>query len=320
MKTKKLLPMLATLVVGATAALSGCTAGNTTIEFKNNWLKNPINPQESLTETLTYDVKFEKNESAHNKLAYEYAYTNGVYTTTLTQFSTDQFQYTTKLTIDVAYSNASGESLTVTDVVETSVLFQAASKGLAPVHSSKTVLSHFPLNITDKGAKLSDCYQKANYTMSTVYAEGKGVCTYQDLLVENGQPETINVNMGEKLSYLDNEQLLVALRAFDASTSSGNVNVFSPFVKGTQKIGISFGSEEEASAQLTISENGGEAATKTFKYRVATLEIKATNAGQKQTAWVALDNRHVVLRLETPYSFNHGKLVYTLKTIDRTEK
>ena len=156
--------------------------------------------------------------------------------------------------------------------------------------------------------------------MSTVYAEGKGVCTYQDLLVENGQPEVMNVNIGEKLSYIDNEQLLVALRAFDASTTSGNVNVFSPFVKGTQKIGISFGSEEEASAQLTISENGGEAATKTFKYRKATLEIKATNAGQKQTAWVALDNRHVILRLETPYSFNHGKLVYTLKTIDRTEK
>ena len=126
--------------------------------------------------------------------------------------------------------------------------------------------------------------------------------------------------MGEKLSYLDNEQLLLALRAFDTSTTSGNVNTYSPFTKATQKIGISFTNEEEASAQLSISENGAEATQKKFKYRKATLSIKATNSGQSQTAWVATENRNVILRLETPYSFNHGKLVYTLKSIDRIEQ
>ncbi len=323
MKTKKLLPLLATLAIGATAALSGCTAGNTTIEFKNNWLKNPISPQESLVETLTYDVKFEKNESVHKGLAYEYSYANGVYTTTLTQYSNDQFEYVTKLTIDVTYT-ANGKSETVRDVVESSVLFQAASKGLTPIQSSKTLLSHFPKNITTESDNLANYYLKSNYTVSTVYAEGKGVCTYQNLLPDSSgatqAPKVMDVDMGEKLSYIDNEQLLVALRAFDTSTTSGNVNTFSPFVKATQKIGISFGSEEEASAQLTITENGGEAATKTFKYRKATLSIKATNSGQSQTAWVATESRNVILRLETPYSFNHGTLIYTLKSIDRTEK
>ena len=323
MKTKKLLPVLATLIVGATAALSGCTAGNTKIEFKNNWLKNPINPQEALTETLTYDVKFEKTESVHNTLAYQYDYANGTYTTTITQLGTDQFEYKTKLTIDVTYT-ANNVSETKTDIVESSVLFQAASKGLTPIQSSKTLLSHFPKNITTPYAALSDYYQKSNYTISTVYAEGKGVCTYQNLLPDsNGNisaPQVMEVDMGEKLSYIDNEQLLVALRAFDTSTTSGNVTTFSPFVKGTQKIGISFGREEEASAQLSISENGGEAVTKNYKYRKATLSIKATNAGQSQTAWVATESRNVILRLETPYSFNHGTLVYTLNSIDRTEK
>ena len=323
MKTKKLLPMLATLVIGATAALSGCTAGDTTIEFKNNWLKNHLTPQDALTETLKYDVKFEKS-AGYEGFAYDYEYKNGEYVTTLTQFSNDQFEYTTKLTIDVTYSNANGESATVQDVVESSVLFQTASKGLTPIQSSKTILSHFPMNITKQGKALKDCYQKSHYTMSTVYSDGKGVCTLQNLTPNAdgalSEPEKTNVSMGKKLSYLDNEQLLLALRAFDTSTTSGNVNAYSPFTKATQKIGISFTGEEEASAQLSISENGAEATQKKFKYRKATLSIKAANSGQSQTAWVATENRNVILRLETPYSFNHGTLVYTLKSIDRIEQ
>lgn len=322
MKTKKLLPILATLVVGATAALSGCTAGNTTIEFKNYWLKNHLTPQNSFTETLKYDVKFEK-AAGYDDISYNYEYTDGEYVATLTQFSNDQFEYKTKLTVNVTFSpKGAGESISVTDIVESSVLFQTASKHLAPIQSSKTVLSHFPMNIT-KDAELEDCYRKFNYTVSTSYTEGKGVCTYQDLIPEeNGavsEPKILKVDMGEKLTYLDNEQLLLAMRAFDPTVNSGNVHSYSPYAKTTQKIAYSFKAEEEASAELSIAENGAEATKKKFKYRVATLSIKAANSGQAQTAWVATENRNLILRLETPFSFNHGKLVYTLKSIDRIE-
>ncbi len=322
MKTKKLLPIFATMLVGATAALSGCTAGNNAIAFKHYWLKNPISPQKSFTETLKYDVKFEK-AAGYDDLSYRYEYTDGEYVTTLTQFSNDQFEYTTKLTINVTFSSdRAGEVLVMQDVVESSVLFQTANKDLAPIQSSKTVLSHFPMNITGSAA-LQDCYLKSNYTLSTVYAEGKGVCTYQDLIPDAdgkvSEAKILNVDLGKKLTYLDNEQLLLAMRAFDPTVNSGNVHSFSPFTRTTQKVAYSFKAEEEASAELAIAENGAEATKKKFKYRVATLSLKEANSGQAQTAWVATENRNLILRLETPFSFNHGKLVYTLNSIDRIE-
>ena len=124
--------------------------------------------------------------------------------------------------------------------------------------------------------------------------------------------------VGEKPSddVKKNKELYGDLAEYEKQKSNGNISKAKELGKILADDFVSVCKKDE----LTISENGGEAATKTFKYRVATLQIKATNAGQKQTAWVALDKRHVVLRLETPYSFNHGKLVYTLKTIDRTEK
>lgn len=320
MKTKKILPLLATLIIGTSAALSGC-GGNTKIIFKNNWLKDPLNPQASLSETLSYDVTFEKN-AGMNTISYAFDYQNGKFVSTLTQRSDGQFEYTTKLTIDVVYT-LGGESQTKQDEVTTYVHFENANNGLKPIKSSKTILSHTPRNITGEVVKIDTCYEKAHYSMETNYADGKGVCVLQNLIIPQGadkvsEPEIYNFEMGEKVSYLDNEQLLIGLRAFDSSTSSGKISAYSPFVHAKQTVSVSFNSDK-ASTELTVSENGQESVKKPYTYRAATMKLNQGNSGAEQTAWVALGNRNMILRLETPLPFMFGSLIYTLKTIDRIE-
>lgn len=323
MKTKKLLPILAAAIIGATA-LSGCTSGDSKITFSNNWLKSNINPQESLTETLAYDVSFEKG-TGYDSLSYDFDYQNGVYTTTLTQRSDGKLEYTTKLTVDVVYTLENGESKTVQDVVETYVFFADANNGLTPIKSTKSIVSNTPKKLNSDVTSVSSCYQPVKYSITTDYTDGDGVCVVQDLIIPDGAselkaPKTYKFEMGKKLSYLDNEQLLLGLRAFDSSTTSGKVTTFNAFTSNvTQKVSVSFKSSAD-STQLNVTENGEAIAGKNFNYRTATIKYNKQNSGAEQTAWVATENRCVILRLETPLPYEMGKLVYAIKTIDRIEK
>ena len=323
MKTKKLLSIFAATLLSATA-LFGCTASDTKIEFKNNWLKDPLLSQTSLTETLCYDVTFEKSAGS-NTLKYAFGYENGSYTTTLTKRSTEEFDYTTKLTIDVVYS-WNGETITLQDTVETSVHFISANDGLTPIKSTKTILSHSPVNATEEVSALNKCYNTSHYSIETTYADGKGTAKIQENPdIAEGEkdykaPKTLTFNMGKKLSYLDNEQLLLGLRAFDSSTTSGTVQSYAPFEGGMQKISLSFNSKKQSKElNVAVTENSQAKEIKLFEYRTATIALKATNSGADKTAWVATENRNVILRLEHPLPFNFGTMVYSLKSIDRTE-
>ena len=323
MKTKKLLSIFAAAIISATA-LSACTAGDTKIEFKNNWLKDPLLSQTSLTETLCYDVAFEKSAGS-NTLKYDFGYENGSYTTTLTKRSDDEFEYTTTFTIDVVYA-WNGETTTLQDKVETYVHFKNANDGLTPIKSTKTILSHAPVNAINEVSALSKCYNTSHYYIETNYADGKGVTkVQQDPDIAEGEkdyktPKTLNFNMGKKLSYLDNEQLLLGLRAFDSSTTSGNVQSYGVFEGAMQKIGLSLKSSKESKElNVAVTENGQTKDVKLFEYRTATISLKAANSGADKTVWVATENRNVILRIEHPLPFNFGTLVYSLKSVDRTE-
>ena len=120
------------------------------------------------------------------------------------------------------------------------------------------------------------------------------------------------------MGYLDNEQLIFALRAMAAKTSSAKLQVYSPFAEAVQKVGITFNAEE--SAEFTFLKNGTEE-TKALTYRPASIVLDEKNPGATQTAWVAKttdstknEYRNVVLKLETPLSYGLGSLIYTLKS------
>lgn len=322
MKTKKLLPILA--VTLAAAVFSGCSTGSKTVEFKNYWLKDLTAASvEQYEETLSYNVTFEK-ESGVDSMAYDLDYQNGSYTTTLKHYSDGKCEFTTKLTIDAVYTLEGGAPVVKQDIVETYVQFYRAQDALTPIKSTKTIHSHTPKNIAEDVDSVEECFLEAWYSIETNYAEGEGVCVTQDLIPPEGSdqlsdPETFDFSMGKKYSYLDNEQLLIGLRAMSTSTSSATVKTFSPFAETVQKISVSFDSDE-ASTTLDVTENGTLSAKKPFTYRAAELSISATNSGATQTVWIATEkSRNVMLRLETPLSFNLGTLVYSLNSIDRAE-
>lgn len=323
MKNKKLLSFLA--VTLSAVAFSGCTSGSKTVEFKNYWLKDSLATSvEQYEETLVYNVTFQK-ESGLDSMSYDLDYQNGSYTTTLKHYSDGKCEYTTKLTVDVVFTVDGGDPVVKQDSVETYVQFYRAQDSLTPIKSTKTLRSHTPLNATKSVSSAEDCFLPVRYTMETDYADGKGVCVYQDLIPvnENSEelpaPSTFDFSMSKKYSYLDNEQLLIGLRAMSTSTTSATVKTFSPFVKALQQVSVSFNSKEE-STTIDVTENGTAISKKPFTYRIAEMVIKAKNSGATQTVWIANEkNRNVMLHMETPLSFGIGSLVYDLTSIDRAE-
>lgn len=322
MKGKKISTILA-LVLGMTA-LSGCTNSDQKVNFGNFWNTNAVDTNETIHETLVYDVTFEANETS--LVDYTLAYKDGKYTTTLVSAKEDDktvYTYTTTLNITAQYT-LNGVTEECQDVVTSTVKFYAAEYGLQPISSEKEIKASSPTAIT--GTTASDCYQQYHYATKITYnedcTEGKSVVTHY---LTEGDPKvkenTFAIDQ-KKLSYLDNEQVLLALRGVRNSTSSAKLNVYSAFAEAVQKVAWTFNAE--VSAEFSFYKDGGEEKTKsTITYRPVNVVLDEKNPGATQTAWIAKKpetsstanvNRNVILRLETPLSYGLGSLIYTLNS------
>ena len=316
MKSKKIISLLACAL--SALSLTACT-GDTAAELKNYWEKDVLAPQPILTETLTYAVSF-KAESGMNQIGYAFDYANGLYTTVLNKKTDGTYEYTTSLTIDITYTLDGQTPVTKQDTVTSYVHFQDANNDLRPISSNKTIHCHTPLS-TSQPETIEDCYLEVYYELSTAYENGKGTSTTVNKLNAD-KTETKSFSLGEKLTYLDNEQLFLALRAISEDTNSVKFNTYAPFEKALQKTSVSFAKKDEESVKFNISENGAEASEKTYQYRQATMQLAQDPPGAAKTVWLALNqtrNRNVILRIETPLSYAFGSLVYELKSITRAD-
>ena len=319
MKAKKLISIPALLLCGA--IFSACTAGNQKLTFVEYWKSDSLS-SETVAEKLIYDVVAE--DLASDSFV---QYQNGVYTSELTSLAqNDAVIYTlkTKLTIDVVY-NYGGESASFQDSVVTEAVFD---RSLKPVSSHKEIVSHTPVNPSSNISKLSDCYNYFKTASDILYGDATASVTLTtETQNGDGTPDvttkTPSVEFDDKkYTYLDNEQLLLALRGIDPSvTSSGKMLVYSPFVNAVQTIKFNYSSQ--AGGEFSFTKNGTELSEKTIQYYPVTLQIDAKNSGNAQTAWIAKttkagDNtyRNVMLRLESPIAYGIGTLVYTLKTAE----
>ncbi len=323
MKRKKLSTLLA-LVLGLTA-LSGCTNADQKVSFGAYWNKDALSNTEQIHETLAYDVSFEANDTT--LVEYTLNYKDGSYTTTLTSAMENEklvYTYTTQLNITAEYS-FNGKTDVCNDTVTSTVKFYAAPYGLQPISSEKDINASSPTAVTSDD--VSDCYQVFHYSTKTVYnadcSEGTTTVTYHPTEGEaQSEEDTFSIDQ-KKYSYLDNEELLLALRAVKNSTSSATLNVYSPFAKKVQEVSWKF--DTEASAEFSFFKNGGESKeTSTITYRPVSIALNEKNPGATQTAWIAKKpetasesnkNRNVMLRLETPLSYGLGTLIYTLKSV-----
>ncbi len=317
MKAKKLVFALAALLGAST--LAACGATDNKITFGNYWQKNALSEGEKVEETLTYAVNYEKNVGADG-LGYTFDYGEGSYVTKLST-TAEGYRHTSILTIPVTYTFGE-QTKEFTDVVTTTVDMQNTSAGLRPISSIKEVLSHTPVNTTPTDIK--GCYMEYAYTVTTTYKEGaaaSSVVNYLETETTKASTSTSDFTYGqEDYSYLDNEQLLLALRAIPSSVTSTKVEAYNPFVKSTQLINFTFSATTGASFSYKL--NGTDVSNKEISYRPVNITLDAKNPGASQTAWIATtsnpennENRNMMLKLETPLSYNFGKLIYTLKEV-----
>ena len=99
------------------------------------------------------------------------------------------------------------------------------------------------------------------------------------------------------------------------------MNIYSPFVEEKQRVQITFNSDDDLGDDFLLSIYG-EAKKKSIPYREVTVGLKETYSGESQTIWIANPSnvsnntyRNVILKMETPLSYNFGSLIYTLKSI-----
>lgn len=309
---KKLILLTALLSV---ISLTGCSTDAKT-SFNANWRKDTIKPNTDVmlseTETLTYSVEFEPNAAA----AYSLDYKNGSFKTTLSAKNGNYF-FETELNVEVAFTVGGEKSDYYADVVKTEVELKSTQNGLFPVSSKKTVHSHSPADAYP--VDLKTAMREYSFTVTTTYdgANGTSVFSY---LNEAGEPtengtRTKNFEIPTDYSYLDNESLLLAIRAVD-SNATERFLVYNASTQGVQTVKLE--RKETATDTLTFKLNGADKteAIPCVKYA---LSIDASNAGATQQLVIAQKTdasnntwRNVLLRYETPLSYNLGTLVYKL--------
>ncbi len=319
MKMKKFACLLAA-VLGA-CSLAACGNANNKTAFSDYWLKNSLAPGD-VNEVLEYKVTFDKG-SGLDGIGYILEYGVGTYKTTLLS-TTDGYSYKTELTMPVTYTLGSESSGEQTDKVTTEVTFARADKALKPVSSKKTVESRTPKSAA--GATVEDCYTHYIYAVDTNYTEngeGTSTVTYtQTKDISAGETTSTFACKAEKYSYLDNEQLLLALRAIPLSATDGTVESYNPFLKKTQQVKYSFATATSGDFSHVYTDEGTAVTVKTVPYREVTLVLNEKNPGATQTAWIATHSdaknnlhRNVMLYLKTPLSYSLGSLEYKLSAM-----
>ena len=317
MKMKKLFPLLA-LIMGL-STFAGCTNTDQKIMFEPYWNEHSNAGDIEIDETLTYTVDFTSNNSSLINYTLDY---DGTYTTHLVVETVNGdlvYTYTTNLSLIATYTLGT-TTKEFTDTMTSEVKFKSVGYGLQPISSKKDIVSHSP-----KSGQFDDvtkCYTPRHYTLETNYLDecASGKTAVKRLPMEGDPIEneisgeyTFDIDQ-KKFTYLDNEQLLAALRCIRNSTTSAKVNVYSPFVNAVQKIAISFA--EDKSGDFTIN---GE--SKTITYRSASVVINERNSGVTQNVQIAKYDdpnnnplKNIILYMETPLSYNLGTLQYKLST------
>ena len=222
------------LILLAPLTLLCACSGGVPLSFSANWYRNTAlgGSVGDTLEELTYEVTFTPAEDTSGGFSVEYG--TGSYTTklfnsnlTLSDGSTKEgYIYTTELTISGRYLLAGKASETFTDSVKSTVRFLPVSYGLQPVKSEKEVVSTSPE--TSSPVSLEGAFRTYHYTYDVSYDVGLTTATavYTDLTeykTEEGEtvrrdPETREYEIEGDTTYLDNEQILFALRGLDLSS------------------------------------------------------------------------------------------------------
>lgn len=320
---RKFITSAVTAVLGV-SLLSACGA-NYKVAFSDYW-KKTVNQTiiQTVSEVCEYDVTFTPKANASYKVNYQ----NGKYTTTFTSETLNDktlYYYSTELSIQVQYAVGNDTTEWMDDSVKSTVVFQSCNNSLKPISSEKHTVSHSPVAMTASSSNTA--FKKYDVSVVTKYDEAtcdKATVTKTNNLLSKNNSETQTFTIKhDTYNYLDNEQLLFAIRCISqASNTSNRFQVYSPFTNSMQKINVNYGTVASKDFTLNID---GTASTQPISYYPTTIKLhtKDGNSGTDKTVWIAetkdVQNntyRNVILRQEIPVSFNLGTLNFDLKSVN----
>jgi hypothetical protein len=178
--------------------------------------------------------------------------------------------------------------------------------------------------LSTAGATVNDCYEKYDYTVDITYngAGGTVVVDNREIDTDNTTPTAFEIEDSDDYTYLDNEQLLFALRGVNPSiNTSPNFQIYAALQNQTQIVNATF--EKVETSKFTFALNGEAARERDISYYPVSLSLQQANNGQPQTVWYAKTTdaanntyRNVMLYMETPVFANNGSLCYKLKKAD----
>ena len=313
---RKHLAYIATALL-TTTLFSACGNVASKTSFYPYWQKNAI-ITEDVSETLVYDVLFTKGTSPLYNYTLEYQ--TGTFTTTLKSTVTNGeflYEYTTDLRIKGTYSFEENV-FSFEDYVTSTVTFKNTANSLAPVTSTKEFCSHSPQKVQASAqTKFADWKVKGSVTVdhttkkSSITMEGYEKPAEKDISL---------TKQNEKYSYLDNEQLWIALRGVEQTANSApKFSVYAPFTGKVQTVAATFSAsvtEENFSFELN-----GDPITQNMTYFPVQLTLDEKNKGSAQTLWIAAAQdvknntyRNVILKNIVTIPYGIGTFTYQLKS------
>lgn len=325
---------LAGLLLLAPLTLLSACSGGTPLSFTANWYRNTAlgSSVNDTLEELTYEVSF---TPAENDSSFSVEYDTGSYTTrlknaniALSDGSTKEgYIYTTELTISGRYRLGSEVSEDFSDRVSSSVSFLPVTDGLKPVKSEKEVLSTSP--IVSLPETLEGAIETYHYTYDVSYDAALTTATavYTDLNAETPAPETREYAIDGTTTYLDNEQILFALRGLNLSSVATFRTVNSVMGIVTEvSTGTSTTGPTSLKESVDFTMDGTAVKTEIDAVQVPII-YQSTPSGQQQDLVYAATTdtnnntyRNVLLRMEVPVLQSLGTLVYRLKEAAFTTK
>ncbi|PWM53289.1 MAG: hypothetical protein DBX60_02695 [Bacillota bacterium] len=325
---------LAGLLLLAPLTLLSACSGGTPLSFTANWYRNTAlgGSVNDTLEELTYEVSF---TPAENDSSFSVEYDTGTYTTrlinaniALSDGSTKEgYIYTTELTISGRYRLGSEVSEDFSDRVSSSVSFLPVTDGLKPVKSEKEVLSTSP--IVSLPETLEGAIETYHYTYDVSYDAALTTATavYTDLNAETPAPETREYAIDGTTTYLDNEQILFALRGLSLSSVATFRTVNSVMGIVTEvSTGTSTTGPTSLKESVDFTMDGTAVKTEIDAVQVPII-YQSTPSGQQQDLVYAATTdtnnntyRNVLLRMEVPVLQSLGTLVYRLKEAAFTTK
>ncbi len=313
MKKKRLsaLALLAPL-----ALLVGC-GGTMTLGFSSNWYyDNTVENPTGKSERLEYEVSFLENATDGVSVHYE----KGTYVTELTaetESSALLYRFHTELNITGNYANGGAQGDTFEDFMVSDVWFTRAEEGLRPVKSRKSVHATVPYSSQNDPS----WYTTYEFTYGLTYAQDLSDAEYSlDIAAPESRKtsRTGTIELGYEETFLDNEQIPIALRGLNLSSANSLVPFVTVDPQTQRPVTVKLGAESVSTA-VSFELNGEQIEGNIDAVRVSAAYDMAQPGPTRSFFYAARKDenskkyRSVLLRFENAAMYNLGTMTYTLK-------